>query len=136
VDKQIAPSAGLSKSVGVLSTSPRLAKRALERTPLSLEEGLLTDRNRPLASAISFNWPALVDAVTPWVDYGVTQYFARRAAAAEAGAAGDPRVKPILEQVRTGAEILKCFRGISMATYREGNAVVTHSESVWRDLKD
>jgi hypothetical protein len=136
VDKQIAPSAGLSKSVGVLSTSPRLAKQALARTPLSLEEGLLTDRNRPLASAISFNWPALVDAVTPWVDYGVTQYFARRAAAAEAGAAGDPRVKPILEQVRTGAEILKCFRGISMATYREGNAVVTHSESVWRDLKD
>jgi hypothetical protein len=138
VDAQIAPSAALSKSVAVLSTSPRLAKQALRPTPLSLEPGLLTDRNRPLGSATSFNWPALVDTITPWVKYGVTRFFENRFvdAAFDAKTNQKPQIKSILDQVRTGAEVLKCFRGLTTATYREGNAIVTHSESVWRDLKD
>lgn len=130
VDKQLAPSAGLTKRVAVLSTSPGLVQRVLKRRPASLVPGLLSDRSRALAAASYLNWPALVDAVTPWVDYGFAQY---------AKAAGNPMTEAdtnaILDQVHTGLTILKCFRGSSAATYREGNAMVTHTESVLRDLK-
>ena len=40
----------------------------------------------------------------------------------------------ILKQVRTVLSVLKCWRGVTSATYREGGALVTHSESVYHDL--
>ena len=132
-DPQIAPSAGLSKRVAVLATSPKLAGRVLRRTPLSLEPGLLTDRNRPLAGATCWNWPALVDAVTPWVEYRLRHDSASRP---KAGDRAGHDVETNIDQVRSVAEILKCFRGMTTATYREGNVIITHSESVWKDFEN
>lgn len=136
IDEQIAPTAGLSKSVAVLSTSRKLAERVLASKPVTPPKGLLTDRNRKLGSASYFNWPALVDAIGPWFDYGFQQYLQRQSAHAidEVAVVNQPEMKQVLDQIRTGLKILKCFRGMSSATYREGKATVTHYESIWRDL--
>lgn len=71
IDPQIKPNAGLSDDVAVVSLTPELTKRVLAKTALSAEEGPLAEHDRELASAASFNFPALVDAVVPWIDYAV-----------------------------------------------------------------
>jgi hypothetical protein len=128
LDAQVLPTAGLSKSVLALSLSRGHTERLLKRTPLKFESGPLADLNsKPLAAAFGFNWPALVDAVTPWIELGVAS-------------ANLPPVPPgpegdVLKQVRTVLEVMKVFRGVTSATYYESGAQVTHSASVLRDLK-
>ena len=46
-----------------------------------------------------------------------------------------PKAKAIIEQIGTGAEILKCYRGTTSVTYLEDGATVTHRESVFEDVK-
>ena len=73
------------------------------------------------------------------MDYGVQMVFDSVAAPdGNVGAVAIQRnanAQAILKQVHTALEVLKCFRGVSSATYREGNATVTHFETVIRDLK-
>jgi hypothetical protein len=129
VDEQIAPTAGLSKSVAVLSTSRKLAERLLADKPPELPEGLLPDRDRPLSQASYFNWPALVDVAKPWIDYGFGIYDG-------IVQAQPPDGNPVRQQVHTVLDVLKCYRGSSSATYLEGKATVTHSHSIWKDLEE
>ncbi len=150
VDPQIAPVAGLSKNLLILSSSPKQAERVLQGRPLAAG-GVLEDRTRPLAMAGFLDWAGLVDALTPWIDFGV------RVGTAEAAAAGgglgllavddagkiklepaeidSEATKEILDQVHTGLEILKTLRAITSATYLEGNVTVTHTEMHWQDVK-
>ena len=46
-----------------------------------------------------------------------------------------PSLEDILKQVRTGIEVLKCFRGYTSATYFEDKALVTHGLAVFEDLR-
>src|SRR5262249_49789568 len=98
--------------------------------PLKLNGGPLAERaNKPLASAVYFDFNALVDAATPWIELGV-------------GAAGKPPPGPDREKMGKGIigraqgalEVLKGYKGPPSATSFEGGALVTHSESVFRDL--
>jgi hypothetical protein len=128
LDKQVAPAGGLSKNVAVLALSRGHAERLLKPTPLKLDGGPLADAaGKPLAAATLVNWPALVDAAGAWIEAGVAM-------------AGLPPTPPgpegdVLKQVKVVLEVLKCFRGMSSVTYLEDGAMVTHSESVIRDLK-
>lgn len=128
LDPQVLPTGGLSQHVAVLALSRAHAERLLKPTPVHFESGPLAGlKDKKLAGASAFNWPALIDALTPWVELGIT--------AAKPPPVGDGPDADVLKQARVVLEVLKCFRGVTSATYFENGALVTHSESVVRDLK-
>jgi hypothetical protein len=128
VDPQVMPTGGLSQHVAVMALSRAHAERLLKPTPVHFESGPLAGlKDKKLAGASAFNWPALVDALTPWVELGITS--------AKPPPVGDGPDADVLKQARVVLEVLKCFRGMTSATYFENGAWVTHSESVVRDLK-
>ncbi len=137
LDPQIQPAAGLSKSVAVISLSPKQAERILEQSPLQSE--LIASRKN-LGSALVFDFAGLVDAVRPWVEYGF-KYYAVGVSPGEDVTVklreleNNPQVKFVLDDIRTGAEILKCFRGSTSITYLEDGVTVTRSLTRIEDLK-
>jgi hypothetical protein len=121
IDKQIAPNAGLSKDTLALTLVPKQTVRLLESKP-PVAEGVLKNTNRPLASAIRVNFAGLLDAIAPWIDYGILL-------------SEDENLGPdVQEQIHTGLSILKSFRGATAVTYQEADAWVTHSELRFQDL--
>jgi hypothetical protein len=147
VDKQIMPCGGLSNSVAVLAISKTHTERLL--APTKIKAGSpLADTSKPLAGAVIFDWARLVTTLGPWVEFGMDEWLKKQgsgAAGEEEGAAAQKKGKPgkngptpaeIMSQVKTGLEILKCFRGYTSATYFEDKALVTHGLTVIEDLKD
>ena len=67
----------------------------------------------------------------------MVEQFALPAAAAAIPDDAPPGLtaKELPAQVRTLLEVVQCVRGITIATYGEGAATVTHAETVIRDLK-
>lgn len=134
LDKQVTPTAGLGEKVAVLALSKESAERLLASKPLKVESGPLADPKKPLLAAVYFNWPALVDAATPWVEFGVQMATMRGGAAIE-GKRGGPKPEEILEQAQALLEILKVYKGSTSGTYQEDGVTVTHTETVVHDLK-
>ncbi|MCH7990008.1 MAG: hypothetical protein IID46_12775 [Planctomycetes bacterium] len=142
LDPKIFPNAGLSQGNAVLSFSKDHSERLLRSQTLDLKKGPIAQRGSdPIASACLFNWPLLIDAIKPWVEFGVEYNLG-----SDAVGTGNSKVKfttaqqdgfaDIMDQIETGAEILKCYRGFTSVTYIEGSAIITHRESVWQDLSD
>jgi hypothetical protein len=125
LDKQVVPAAGLGARVAVLAPSVAMAERLLSPRPLKVEGGPLADPKRPLVAAVYVNGPALIDALTPWVEWGVETATRNTEIPAPLGDVG--------KQAHTILEVLKCFRGATSATYLDEGALVTHSQSVYRD---
>ena len=130
LDPQVMPTAGLSKSVAVVALSQALAGRLLASQPLKVDGGPLAERDRPMAAAAVCDWPGMVDAARPWVDYAVTKGLE-----AQGGKPPAEAREAVLSQVHTALDVLKCFRGMTSATTVEDGVLVTHSESVFRDLE-
>jgi hypothetical protein len=128
LDRRIVPTAGLSQNVAALTLSHDHAERLLKPTPLKVDGGPLSDAKKPLIGAVYFNWPALVDAAAPWVEIA-THSILDKQDVPEKGR------DEILDQVRTVLTVLKVYRGTTSATYLEDGAVVTHSETVIKDLE-
>ena len=126
LDPRIAPSAGLSDNVLAISLLPPFTKRLLAKTPMRTSAPL-GNTNRPLAAAAQFNWAGLAEALTPWIDYGFNL--------ATDGIGENPEFNAIKDQIHTGLDVLKCFRGYSSVTYVEGKAMVTHHQSRYQDLE-
>jgi hypothetical protein len=137
LDPQLQPAAGLSKTVAVLSLSPRQAERILQQSTLNSD---LVASRKNLGSAMVFDFAGLVDAVRPWVEYGV-KYYAVGVSPGEdvseklKALENEPQMKFVLGDIRTGAEILKCLKGSTSITYLEGEATVTKSVTRIEDLK-
>jgi hypothetical protein len=136
LDPQVVPTGGLSDRVAVLTFSHSMADRLLQARPLKVQGGPLAARiKQPLASAGYFDWPALVNALTPWVELAVHAAPVEKfvpGAGDEAGAA--KAREDILRQVRTVLRVMKVIRGSTSATYVEDGVLVTHGETVIRDL--
>lgn len=141
IDAQLLPNGGLSDKVAVLSTSPKQTERVLAKNPLKTNGGPLANLDRPLVAATYLNFPALVDTLSPWLDFGMNFALASRRAAAGGGDEGkdDPAAKQQLEMisktVKDVLEIAKCLRRSTSVTYIEDGVLVTHSETVYKDLK-
>jgi hypothetical protein len=137
LDAQVVPTAGLSNKVAVLTLSNGHAERLLASKPLKNALEVMPELKGKLAGAAYFDWAATVDALAPWLETGVTMWFQVRSPKGEEkdGDAPQGEVAEILKQVRTGLEILKCFRNVTSATYLEDGALVTRSVSVVRDLE-
>jgi hypothetical protein len=132
VDPQVAPTAGLSERFLVLTLSNGMAERLLASDPLKVDGGPLARKG--IAATTYLNFPALLDAAQPWVEgVWVLQVGPPVPGEVEAPKPVAPN-KEVVEQIRTGFRILKTFRGATSATYREGDAWVTHSEIIFRDL--
>jgi hypothetical protein len=130
LDPQIAPRAGLSDKVGVLTASKEHAERLLARKPLKVDGGPLAELDRPMVSAAYCDWVGIVDAFSPWVQFGTAKALEH--------APGDMPEKEregVLRQVKTVLQILKCFRGATGVTTLEDGVLTTHSEAVFRDLE-
>ncbi len=128
LDAQLAPNAGLSSSVMVSSLLPRFTARLLADTPLQ-GQGPLANTDRPLASAGQLDFARLLQALEPWIDYGLQLGLGM----AE-DQPGDGPLGGIPQQVHDVLDVLQCFRGVSSVTYLEGNAMVTHTQCRFQDL--
>jgi hypothetical protein len=128
LDPQLQPAVGVSDSVAVVSTSIKQVERVLAAKPLDTKSDVIAAQKNA-GSAFVFNFPAVVDAVRPWVELGIAMH------ASESEDDDKPDVQTILEQVKTGAEILKCYRGTTSVTYSQNGTLVTHRESIFEDLK-
>jgi len=138
VDGQLAPGAGLGPNVAVLTISPQHTAELLTSTPFEAE-GPAGDAKRPLASAVFVDWAGLVEAGTPWIEYGVRTAYSKSHQGDSTGLKFADRdsdeLKKTLVQVRSALEILKVLRTVSSATYVEGKTFVTHTEVHFRDLE-
>lgn len=133
IDTRIAPTAGLTPKVGAFALSEGHVERLLKATPLKAESKILTaSAGRPLAGAVVFDWPGFVDAISPWVEYGVTEAMKNQAGGDEAE--GAKAAAPVLAQARTVMNVLKACRGFASVSYFEEGALVTHFETIYRDL--
>ncbi|MBY0527634.1 MAG: hypothetical protein K2R98_29825 [Gemmataceae bacterium] len=129
LEKRLLPNVGLAGNVAVLTVSQEHTERLLTPTPLKIDGGPLADQKKPLAAATYLDWPALLDTVSPWIEFGAKTY-----AAQAGGQDGDKQADEMLKQVRIALDVLRCFRSYTSATYVEDKALVTHGESVYRDL--
>ena len=126
LDKQVVPTAGLTDKVCALALTKSHAERLITSTPLKLEGGPLADGKRNRAKAVYVNWPALLDVASPWVEFGIR--------AGGPNLAGGMNPDEIIKQVQMGFEILKVFRVYTSSSYMEDGKLVTHSETVIKDL--
>lgn len=121
VDENLKPNAAVSDDVLVISLSPQTTARLLPATEPDARE-FYTREQGNIAAAGSFQFAALIDALLPWIDYGIVQTQGEDTA---------PIVGGIL---RNYFEMLKCYRGVRSITYREDDAWVKHSEVHLSDL--
>jgi hypothetical protein len=129
VDPQIMPAAGLGEKVAVLALSPDHVGRLLGVQPLKVDGGPLSDLKKPRGAATAFNSVSLLSMIEPWIEFAIT-----KAQEAQGGEANPQMVKAIMDQAKVVFQVLKCFKGNTSSTYIEGDAVVTHFESVVKDI--
>ena len=137
LDRQIMPNAAVSSHVAALSLSESQSARLLAKTPLRASGGPLADLSRPRASAVYCDWPALVDAATPWVDFGLRAAGPNPLGGLLDESADDQsqnQGENLRKQVHTFLEVLKILKVTSTGTYLEDGVLVTHSETTWKDL--
>ena len=134
LDDQIALSIAVGDHVAAIASSPNLAERVLTETPW--EGFAVGDAEEPRAVAAGLDFPALIDAITPWIDYGVRVSVNGEEAASEDPADDDSQAGEILDQVHTGLEVLKCFRGVWSETVKEDGVWMTHTISKFEDIEE
>ncbi len=123
VDPRLSPNAGVSAEVLALSLMPETTEQLLATHPLQ-GPGPLAELDRPLATAWHFDMRQLVQAVRPWVDYGVAVASQRESADEE-----------VVSQIRSVLDLLACWRDASGVSYFEDGALVSHSQVRLTDLE-
>jgi hypothetical protein len=133
LDKQVQPVAGVAKRVAVLALSKKHAERLMADIPLKVKGGPLAHKG-PIVAVSVLNWPALIDAATPWIELGIQTAVPR--GEGEEGKKGKMKADDILKQVRVVLGVLKAFKGATSVTYVDANGtLVTHSQEVIKDLE-
>ncbi len=147
-DPQLTPNIGVGKRVAVLSLTQSATTRILESTPF-VGKGPLADTKRPLGAASYVDVAGLLEAVGPWIDYGVRKYGDNAVQAAGAlqylaDDSGRPKlqiavddseeVKFILDQVHAALDIMKTMKTVEIAVYLENGAAVSHTQVIFKDL--
>ena len=124
LDGSIGPNGAAGNGVAVVSLTPETSSRLITGGPLQSAH-VMQYANQPLAGAFSLNFPALIDVVHAWAEYGV-----------EIENAGDESLDLIKSEMDLFGSVLGCFRQLSGVSFREGDATVTHTQSVFKDLED
>lgn len=122
--EKVLPNFFVGDKIAGATISEEHSVRLLTPTPLKTDGGPLADPKKKLASASYVNWNGMIDLFVPWVEYGFDL--------APGGGLFDK--DDILKQVKGAFDSLKAFRSSTAATYEEDGAIVTHSETIIRDL--
>jgi hypothetical protein len=131
VDKQVVPTLGVSKNVAAFTLSRSHAQRLLGNHPLKAKDDPLARKD--LVALCVFDWPGLIDLVSPWIEFGVrTAHMARSGDGGEAGP-GKKEMDGIIKQMRVVADVLKAFQRFSAGSYLEDGALVTHHQTIIQD---
>lgn len=124
LDPQIVLTAGIGKNVAAFGYTEAFVERLLKPTPLK-GHGPLAKADAPLVGAVYFNWEGLIKAATPWVDLVLDNVLADEEKKEAAS---------IRKQVHTMLEIVSVLKTVSSATYVKDKALVTRTETIYRDL--
>lgn len=133
LDEQIEPNASLTSNIWAVSLFPTYTSRLLESRPLELDSPI--DVRRPAAIVAYAQFPKLLDAIGPWVDYGF-EIAAKKAQ--EQGDDPQAATMPagfILPQVHQLLEVVAAIQSYTSVTYVEDDVWVTHSELHVVDVK-
>ena len=139
LDDRIRPAVGIDDDTAVFSLVRGQAQRLLGKGRLRTGAEL-ADFAEPLASAAALDWPAVVDAVEPWIvyltRYGCVQQRDGAVAADEELTAEDetPAAKEALAHVAVVLEAARCLRAAVAETKLVDDAMVTHWRNVIRDM--
>jgi hypothetical protein len=136
LDDQFAPCGGLSDDIAVFASSPALAERVLADNPLEPAEEALSEADEPRGMVVGFDFAGFIDAVEPWVEYGI-----RSDSMLEEDLANDPdgdpsEVTDVTSQVHAGIEILKCFKGVWSETTEDDGVWETYTVAVFEDIEE
>lgn len=138
LDPAILPNAALSKDVFALSLSEYHAKRLLEKKPLKTDTGLLQENDGKLTSAAYWNCAATIDALKPWVKYGVRlagpKLFHNDESDGEEKKPSPKSPDEIVKQIEQLLDVLKVLRSYTSCSYLKDGALITHRESIVRDI--
>jgi hypothetical protein len=130
-DQQIQPNLALSEKLLVKSLSLRHSERLLTPTSLATLGGVL-ESNRSLIMLSAVDFAGIVETARPWVEK-----FAVPVILEEVPEDAPPGLtrQEIPDQIRKVLDVLQCLRGYRSVSYRDGDATVTHGETVIQDLK-
>lgn len=134
VDDQIALAVSIGKHVAAVASSPALAERVLAES--AWKDLPVGDVEEPRAVVAGINFASLIDASAPWIDYAIRVNLAGEEAAASDPDEDDSQAAEICSQVKSGLEILKCFRGAWSETVKEDGVWMTHTVTVFEDIKE
>jgi len=139
LDGQFAPAIAVGDEAAVFSLAPAQAGRLL--TSRKLETGAeLAGFKEPLAAAGALDFPALVDAIEPWI-----VYFTRYGCVQQRDGEVDPdtelsnadenaQATEALEHVKVFLEAARCLKSAVVETAPRDGAMVTHWRNLIRDL--
>ncbi len=145
VDPQVSVNAGLTDKYVVVSTMPKTTERLLHETTPDLDTSLKLDR--PAAMVTHIEFAKMINAIRPWVDYGVDVASGKLKVHKHKGDDDDDNDKPaeqnpitlqmgfVVPQVQQFLEVLTAFRSFSAISYEENGVWVMHSETHIQDLK-
>jgi hypothetical protein len=139
VDEQVKPAIAVGDKAAVFSLVPSQAARMLLEK--QLETGSrLADYDRPLAGMAAVDFPALVDAIEPWVVY-LTRYGSVQQEEGwvdnEMTLSADVETEEAseaLEHVSVVCEVARCLRAAVVDAEIRDDATVTHWQNEIRDL--
>ncbi len=139
LDKQIAPSIGVSDSTAAFTLVTNHAERLLVAAPLKTG-GKLATFAAPLGSASAVDFPGVVDMIEPWVIY-FTRYGCVMADEGEVDSerrlSADDETEEAAEaltHVRVVLEVARCLRTAVSEMKTEDGVVVTHWQNRIEDL--
>jgi hypothetical protein len=142
VDPQVAVNAGLTDNLVAVSFMPKTTERMLQETAPDFDTSLKIDR--PAAVVTHVGFAKFIDAIRPWIDYGVDVATGKLKVKKEGDGEEDRPAEQnpialqmgfVVPQVHQFLDVLTAVRGYSAMAYEEGDLWVTHSETHIRDLK-
>lgn len=129
-DGVVQPNLGLSDQIAAVSLSLKHTERLLKPTPMPSQDRPLAQRN--LFGAVSVDIAGLIGAVRPWIErFAVPRAVANVPPDAPKGLTASE----IPGQVKTLLDVMQCLRSIRSVSFREGDANVTRTEAIIRDLQ-
>jgi hypothetical protein len=137
--QEVAPAIAVGDKAAVFSLVPAQAGRMLVSRKLETGAALATFQ-QPLAAAAAVDFPAVVDAIAPWI-----VYFTRYGCVQQRDGMVDPGAElsqtdenaeatEALEHVKVVLEVARCLKAAVAETAPRDGATVTHWRNLIRDL--
>jgi hypothetical protein len=126
--QQVAPNAGLSNEIFVLSLFPEQTAELMESRPGSPLPGDWSVDDQAITGLAYFDWAGWIEAVEPWVNYALSQW--NSAQGAEAGS----NATLVTSQVQILLDVLKSWKSYASVSYSEDQASVTRFRMQFQDV--